>query len=62
MAKTNAQLIKEMVAMHEAYANENDGLELLTPKTYETLKELCDTYKDDDVLNLKFNKALKPLE
>lgn len=62
MAKTNAQLLREMVAMHEAYANENEGAELLTPKTYDMLKELCDTYADDDVLNLKFNKALKPLE
>ena len=57
--RTNGAMIRDIVKMHEKFAEEHDGDELLTERTYNTLKELCDTYEDDDMLNVKFNQLLK---
>ena len=57
--RKNGAMIRDIVKMHEKFAEEHDGDELLTENTYNKLKELCDTYEDDEMLNLKFNQLLK---
>lgn len=60
--KTNAEVLKVVLAIDEAYSKEHPEDEsILTTKFKEVIGELIEKYGDDpDVFNVKLNKVLKP--
>lgn len=58
--KTNAEVIRGMLAIDEAYRREHEDGQLLSDKVRDTLQELVDTSHDDYELNRRFNNILKP--
>ena len=62
MRVNNAEMIRRLVAIDEQY-NKEHGEHLMTENTSEFLNDILDKYgDDDDVVSMKFNKQLKPLE
>lgn len=60
--KTNADVLKAMIDINDAYKIEHDGESLLTEKVEEEIKSILKASDDSDVINVKFNKILKATE
>lgn len=60
--KNNAEMLKAMIEINDLYKKEHNGEGLLTERVEEQIKEVLKTSEDPDVINVKFNKMLKPTE
>ena len=59
--KTNADVLRSMIEINDLYKAQN-GEGLITEKVENEIKNILNSSDDDDVINVKFNKILKPTE
>lgn len=59
--KTNAEVLRSMIQINDLYKSQN-GEGLITEKVENEIKSILNSSDDDDVINVKFNKILKPTE
>ena len=59
--KTNADVLRSMIEINDLYKAQN-GEGLITERVENEIKNILNSSDDDDVINVKFNRILKPTE
>lgn len=58
---TNAEVLRNMIELDKAWAEEHDGEEILNENTRNAIQDILNTSTDDEEINRKFNKILRPV-
>lgn len=58
---TNAEVLRNMIELDRVWSEEHDGEEILNENTRNAIQDILNTSTDDEEINRKFNKILRPV-